>query len=204
MPTAFSTAERNRITSALRATALRLFGSQGLRRTSLDDLVRPAGIAKSTFYLFFDSKEALYLDLMLGRTAEVRRRVVDEALHRGTDTRDALRRFLTATAEVLRSDPLYRRLMTHPEEMEAVSARVSPAALARVGEDSPSAALERFLTQRRAVGDLPAVDPQVLTGVLRAVLVLPAHADELGPAHFPQILDLVIDLVATGLTRTEA
>jgi hypothetical protein len=34
----------------------------------------------------------------------------------GPDTREALRRFLRATVDELSTNPLWRRLMTHPEE----------------------------------------------------------------------------------------
>ena len=85
MPTPFSAEERARITERLLETGRRLFTTQGLRKTSLDDLVAPAGIAKSSFYAFFDSKEALYLELMLRQAPELHRQlaaVLDEAHRR--------------------------------------------------------------------------------------------------------------------------
>ncbi|WP_145026657.1 TetR/AcrR family transcriptional regulator [Paenibacillus sp. Y412MC10] len=42
----------------------RLFAAQGLKKTSLEQLTAATGIAKSTFYAFYDSKEAMYLDLL--------------------------------------------------------------------------------------------------------------------------------------------
>lgn len=199
MPAAFTEAERKRIARRLRKEGLRLFGSQGLRKTSLDDLVRPIGIAKSTFYVFFDSKEALYLDLMRHRMADVKRQVIDEALEKGTDTRDGLRRFLRATIEVLRTDPLYRRLMDEPEELDAVTAKVDPDA--DLGADNPATALMAYIAEYEA--DFVREDPAVIVGVLQTVLLLPVHAERLGPELFPEILDRVIDLVAAGLTNVE-
>jgi len=40
--------------------ALQLFLRYGIRRTSIDDVAREAGIAKGTFYLYFDSKDTLF------------------------------------------------------------------------------------------------------------------------------------------------
>jgi AcrR family transcriptional regulator len=42
------------------ASALRLFGQYGFRRTSIDDIAREAGIAKGTVYLYVETKEALF------------------------------------------------------------------------------------------------------------------------------------------------
>src|SRR6266849_4433660 len=40
--------------------AQNLFLRYGVKRTSLDDVVREAGIAKGTLYLYFDSKDVLF------------------------------------------------------------------------------------------------------------------------------------------------
>jgi len=48
--------KRSRILDAAQSLFLRY----GVKRTSLDDVVREAGIAKGTLYLYFDSKDALF------------------------------------------------------------------------------------------------------------------------------------------------
>ena len=69
MPSAFSEEERSQITEQLLDTATHLFSTQGLRKTSLEELTAPAGIAKSSLYAFFDSKEDLYFEAMLRRAS---------------------------------------------------------------------------------------------------------------------------------------
>lgn len=198
MPAGFTGTEKERIRGVLLDVGGRLFARQGVRKTSLEELVGPAGVAKSTFYLFFDSKEALYLALMVREAGEVRRRVIDGGLLAGADTRDGLRRFLHATLDEFAANPLWRRLIAHPEEMDAVARKITPGEAAKI-PDNPAAALAAFLADR--AGDLVAADPAVITGVLQAVLLVPLHADRLGdPAHYPQIVDLLVDIVATGLT----
>ncbi|WP_346148465.1 TetR/AcrR family transcriptional regulator [Nonomuraea recticatena] len=193
MPPAFSEAERARITEQLLATATHLFSTQGLRKTSLDELTAPAGIAKTSFYAFFTCKEDLYFEAALRQNEEVRRRVIGEGLHQGADTRDALRRFLRATVRELDTNPLYRRLMSHPEEMEAVAARLTPERMAAAG-GGPMADLVAFLGERLDG------DPHVLLGVLRAVLLTPLHAGHLGADLYPAVMERLIDAVAEGLT----
>jgi hypothetical protein len=42
----------------------------------------------------------------------------------------------------------------------------------------------------------------VIVGVLQAVLMMPLHRDRLAsPDLYPKILDLLIGIIATGLTR---
>ncbi|WP_166850365.1 TetR/AcrR family transcriptional regulator [Isoptericola sp. BMS4] len=202
MPRGFTAEERARITRALLDAGRSLFTDRGLRKTSLDELVAPAGIVKSTFYQFFDSKESLYLQLMLDEAGAVKAQVVDRALLSTDDTREALRRFLHATVDVLENNSLWRRLVTDPEELGAVAARLDPEQVAALGADDPSAALVDYVADRQRRGELVGDDPAVVVGALQSVLLLPLNTQHLSDTY-RQSLDLLVDLVATGLTTTE-
>ncbi|SHG95716.1 TetR/AcrR family transcriptional regulator [Streptoalloteichus hindustanus] len=198
MPRAFDQEERERITASLLAAGERLFTTQGLRKTSLDELVAAAGIAKSSFYAFFDSKESLYLELML-RQAPVLRAELNRALEL-PDSAEAVRHFLRGAIDVLHHNPLYRRMVTHPDEMEAVLRRITPERLAELKRTSLLPVLE-FIERAQREGRFAAGDPAVLEGVLRTVLLLPMHADQFDPAVYPRVIEAVIDIVSAGLTR---
>lgn len=47
-------------------TALHLFTEKGIKKTSIQDIVHEAGIAKGTFYLYFKDKYELQ-DVLLGQ-----------------------------------------------------------------------------------------------------------------------------------------
>jgi AcrR family transcriptional regulator len=59
MPNSGESAGKDKRTRILDA-AQSLFLRYGVKRTALDDVVREAGIAKGTLYLYFDSKDALF------------------------------------------------------------------------------------------------------------------------------------------------
>lgn len=46
------------------AAALQVFGDEGYHRASVASLVQAAGVARGTFYLYFDSKQAVFLELL--------------------------------------------------------------------------------------------------------------------------------------------
>ncbi|MBF6351179.1 MULTISPECIES: TetR/AcrR family transcriptional regulator [Nocardia] len=197
MPVAFTAQERAHITEALRASGHRLFSTVGLKKTSLAELVADAGIVKSTFYAFFDSKEALYLDLLLTHAQRVREATIDQGLHQGHDTVDALRRYLRAVVEVLAEDPLYRRLMSHPDEMALLQRKLTPEAVAAAGSNGMTE-LAEFIAAKQSAGDIVGDDPWVVVGALRSALLLVIHAEEFGAAY-PQVLDLTIDALTAGV-----
>lgn len=206
MPRGFTTQERDRISRALLAAGRDLFTRQGLRKTALEDLVAPAGIVKSTFYQFFDSKEALYLQLMLNEAGQVKNQVIDRALLSTDDAREGLRRFLHASLEVLETNPLWRRLVTHPDEMAAVAARLEPERIAVLGDNNPATALTAYVAERQRRGDLFGDDPDVVVGALQSVLLMPFNAAHIAAGDtgtYRKTLDLLVDVVATGLTTHE-
>jgi AcrR family transcriptional regulator len=204
VPRGFTAQERERIGQALLASGRDLFIRQGLRKTALEEVVAPAGIVKSTFYQFFDSKEALYLQLMLDEAGEVKTQVIDRALLSTPDTREGLRRFLHATLEVLENNPLWRRLGTHPEEMTAVAARLDAERMAAMGDTNPATALMEFVRDRQQSGELVGHDPVVAVGVLQAALLIPLNTQYLAdPSTYRETFDLVADAVATRLTTHE-
>lgn len=46
------------------AVARRLFADEGYHATSIDDIIAAAGIARGTFYLYFESKRAIFDELL--------------------------------------------------------------------------------------------------------------------------------------------
>jgi len=62
--------------------ALQVFAEQGYHQTSVTDLVQAAGVARGTFYLYFDGKSAIFHELLDQLLGDLRSRI------RGVDTTD--------------------------------------------------------------------------------------------------------------------
>ncbi|MCI8453195.1 MAG: TetR/AcrR family transcriptional regulator [Lachnospiraceae bacterium] len=64
MARGFTERERKNIKRNLLEACKRSWTQHGYRKTSLDELCRQAGISKGAFYLFFESKEALFCEVL--------------------------------------------------------------------------------------------------------------------------------------------
>ncbi len=60
----FSEREKEQIRDRLLAQGERLFTAHGIKKVTIDDLAEAAGIAKASFYKFYEGKEYLYLDIV--------------------------------------------------------------------------------------------------------------------------------------------
>jgi AcrR family transcriptional regulator len=123
---------------ALAEVALKLWAERGYDRTSVETIAREAGIAKGTFYLYFETKGALLLEVLrrnslvpnvLALIEDLKTRGLEEAVH--GFVRGAWRH-LDAQRELLLV--ALREMPTHlAEAREAVARVLVPAnqALAR-------------------------------------------------------------------------
>ena len=55
---------RDERTTQLIAAAKDVFAKKGYHATTVDDITRAAGVAKGTFYLYFDEKRAIYYEVV--------------------------------------------------------------------------------------------------------------------------------------------
>lgn len=64
MPIIFSQEDRTVIKDQLKEIAFKLFKKQGIKKTTISQLTKEIGIAKGTFYNFYESKEDLVIAIM--------------------------------------------------------------------------------------------------------------------------------------------
>jgi AcrR family transcriptional regulator len=88
--------------------AFDVFGEQGFARTRLEDVAQRAGVSKGTLYLYFDSKETLFREMVRAKAvAALREAEAFVESFRGTN-RELLVAFLKRMYRVLREQNLSR------------------------------------------------------------------------------------------------
>jgi transcriptional regulator, tetR family len=71
MPKIFSDREKENIVKSLLKTCKQSWTQYGYKKTSVDELCRQVGISKGAFYIFFDSKEALFCEVLFHVQKEI-------------------------------------------------------------------------------------------------------------------------------------
>lgn len=149
------------------ATAIALMEVQGANDTSVDDIVRRAGLSKGAFYYYFESKDLL-LDTLAGQAAEAARADIGAALAAaGNDTAARLGAVLRAAragaGEMMALRPAGSIYLARNS---TYLARLREAVGGVVG-----AAISDILAAGVRARELAAVDPRLVTEV---ILVLSA------------------------------
>jgi len=78
MPKTFSENERTYIRERLKDEAKKCLAQYGIRKTTVDELVKRVNIPKGTFYLFYESKERLLFDVILQFNDEIQSELLKE------------------------------------------------------------------------------------------------------------------------------
>jgi len=200
MPRAFTGTEKDEIRAKLLETGLACFTRYGLKKTTIEDLVKPVRISKAAFYHFFPSKEALFAELLLERFPAMQRRIVERSLRATKNTREAIVRFQQELVKEMEADELIQPIIVNPSELEQVIHGV-PDGMRGVANLDLGGPVFEWIKDAQARGEIIDGDPEVVGSMLGLVKFLPTHQDDIDPILYPRLLEAAINVVADGLTR---
>lgn len=199
VPRALTPAEREDVVRTLKQSGRRRFVNSGVRKTSISELAGDAGIGKGTFYLFFDSKEALYLALQEEDEQAIRAELVKELYALQERPREMFRRYLSFHFEVYANYPLLQ-VLWRPGEQEAIERKLPPQLL----EDQRQSRREFFTGLVQLFIDEGLVteeSPERLANFGEAAFALCQQQEQLGERVFAGFVDLLVDGLTVGLMR---
>lgn len=200
----FSDEERERIREQLIETGRELLLTYGPGKTTVSDITDPIGIAKSTFYRFFDSKSDLYLQIFR-REMEEFGETVQQELATVDDPREGLERLFRCYAEFAEENQLVQQTVIQGNYQETFRS-VDPEKLETVQQEGLAELLTLIEDLRaRSSGPLAEVDPITVLGLMGGSVGLMAlHRDEFDEyesGYYKQVQDVLITSLARGLTE---
>ena len=127
-------AKKRKKESELFSAAYELFTTKGMHNTAIDDIVKKAGVAKGTFYLYFKDKYDILNMLILQKSTGVIREALEETEKKSFDTfddkllffMDYIINFFTKNKLMLKlinknfSWGIYRKAIMKPEQNKEV------------------------------------------------------------------------------------
>ncbi|AWK51654.1 TetR family transcriptional regulator [Clostridium beijerinckii] len=196
----FTELEKEKIREELLEVAYRFFIDKGFKSTSLEDITSSVGIAKSSFYLFFESKEVLYMELLAHEGEQIEKQVWPKV--RGTeDISSAIKLYLNKMTLELESKILTQRLVYDLEEYKIVSRKLNPEYVGSQNLRSIIPLME-FIKSRQDSKEIIDEDPGVIAGVLRSALLIGSQKGDLQQYNYERIRELLFEAVANQIART--
>lgn len=187
MPKAFSENERNFIKQRLIEEAEHCLIRYGARKTTVDELVKRAGIPKGTFYLFYDSKELLFYDVFNKFHDEIHEKMRSELAYMQQDiSPSGLTRLIFDLYKQVEGSFMLR-FMTEGD-LEMMLRKLPPGAAVKHAEKDDFS-IEQLIS---SVPGLKTDRVRIFSAALRGVFLSMLHKREVGDEVFDDALRVMI------------
>jgi AcrR family transcriptional regulator len=193
MPKAFTKHEKELINKRLLEEGYRLFSAYGLKKTNIEEIAEAAGISKGAFYIFYESKEALFMDVIEQAETRVRQEVLAVIDLPGQSPRARLFAVLKKAFTLFRTMPilqfftgsdydlLFRRIPTETLQDHVANDRIF---------------INELITRCQQAGIPIQARSEQIIGLLYPLVLAILHEDDLGQDNPSESIDLLLELVA--------
>lgn len=185
MAKAFTEQEADIILQNLKAAARRYAASRGVRKTTVDELAREAGISKGAFYKFYPSKEMLFFEILEDMHTEIYAASAEVLKqNRANASADrAAEAVLTACKIMAESG-----MMDFMEQDAAFLLRKIPAEVQEKHYHSDEVHIKELLSN---AGLEPNGGMELAAATVRGLFLTVSHRENIGPLY-PQVLDMLV------------
>jgi AcrR family transcriptional regulator len=194
MPKGFTEQEKAWIRQRLTEQGYRLFSTYGLKKTTVEELSEAAGISKGAFYLFYDSKEALFMHVA-EETAEkrFRREVMQVVDLPGPSPRARLLVILQKIFSLFQSTPMLQYFSG--SDYNLLLRRIPPEKLQQhlAGD---LAFFQELIARCRLAGIPIQVPPEEIMRLLYVLVLGVMHRDDFGSDSLGGAMDVFLQLIA--------
>ncbi|WP_335871394.1 TetR/AcrR family transcriptional regulator [Bacillus sp. 2205SS5-2] len=194
----FSTHEKKLIRHQLIEKSTELFSIYGLQKTSISQITKKVGISQGTFYLFFSSKEELFFHVIQVEEDKIKNILQDDLDSPEFSVQD-LTNLLLKSLTLIENSPV---LLTVFEEqtLQQIMRKVSPELL-RDHFQKDESLLAPLINRWQKENVLTNYSIEVITGALRAFVLLLQHKKEIGEQYFLQTMNFLAKSIANELLR---
>ncbi|WFA07226.1 TetR/AcrR family transcriptional regulator [Bacillus sp. HSf4] len=190
----FSEKEKETIRLKLLQAGREQFAQWGLKKTSVSDLTKAAGIAQGSFYLFFASKEELYFEILQEEERKLRSKIEASFAKTG----QTFAQFLREALALLEDNP-YIRQMYDEELMEALFRKL-PEEKLKEHFTSDEDFFKPLIINAQENGWLIRKKPETIISLIRSLVLLSFQKRTIGAEHYEETIDLFIELIGQGLS----
>ena len=193
MPKGFTEHEKELIHKRLLKQGYKLFSAYGLKKTNIEELAEAARISKGAFYLFYESKEALFMDVAELAEKRYRQEILAAIDLPGPSPRARLLAVFKKAFALLKTIPILQFFTG--SDYDLLFRRI-PAEKLQEHLASDRMFFEELVTRCQNVGIPIRAQPEAISGLLYPLVLTILHEDDFGPYYFSGSIDLLLELIA--------
>lgn len=195
----FSERERIHIRKLLIEKGKELFGLYGLKKTSISELTEAVGIAQGSFYLFFDSKEELYFDVLSVEEQVIKSKLFASQPHllSGRVSKKDFAQFLLKAVELIENNPFMKTMFIGDDYDMLI--RKLPKEKMQEHIQNDHRQLEPLVKYWQEHKMMVQKKPEVIGGIFRTFIMMMLHKKEIGEDIHRETMQCLAECIAEGL-----
>jgi len=174
-----------------------LFSARGYKDTSVADITAAAGIAAGTFYLYYPSKEKLFMELFLEENVKLKHSIL-ESVDVDGEPLTVIQQLVQHNMAGMAANPILREWYN-----KEVFRKIEEHYRQENGLERVDFLYDIFLEVVRgwqARGRLRAdIDSEMIMALFSTVIVIDVHKEEIGIQYFPKVEEYLTEFILNGL-----
>ena len=196
MPKGFTIEEKEIIKNTLIEKGAEFFGTYGLKKTNIEDITNAVGIAKGSFYSFYNSKEELFIDVLGQAEKKFIKEMQILSKKMKASPKKTFKKFLKFHIQARKDNPiiqqiadknvrefLIRKLHNNPQLQQKLETYEYLPQLIKIWQKQ---------------GIVINKDPEILAGILKSIFTIGLDdeiIEYIGGKKFPEIMENILDLI---------
>lgn len=180
-------------------SAKELFSSKGFKDTSVSEITQKAGVATGTYYLYYTSKEQLFMEIYLAENDRLKHEILQSFDPDGEPLQEFLK-LMQANIDGMQANPILREWFNQ-EVFQKIEQKYNE----ENGLDRMDFMYDYFLdiirgwqTQGKIRAD---IESEMIMAIFSTIIVIDLHKDEIGFQYFPKVQEHLTEFIMAGLTN---
>jgi AcrR family transcriptional regulator len=180
-----------------------LFAANGFKDTNVSDITKKAGIAAGTFYLYYPSKDELFMEIYNVENVNLKHEIMSK-LDLDGNPMAVIGEMMRLNYEGMTANPILREWYNREVFSRIEKKFREQNSLENV--DFMYSSFTEVVKKWQADGKMrPDIDSSMIMAIFAAVVSVDLHKDEIGFQYFPALMGYLTDFVMNGLlTRPSA
>jgi AcrR family transcriptional regulator len=174
-----------------------LFCTKGFKDTNVSDITRLAGNATGTFYLYYPSKDALFMEIYIEENTKLKRKIM-QTIDLEADPIRVIKEVTMLNFQGMMENPILKEWYN-----KEVFAKIEQNFRKENGLEHVDFLYDTFIEIVKgwqASGKIRNdIDAKVIMAIFAAIVNVETHKDEIGFQFFPDVVDYLADFTMRGL-----
>lgn len=179
--------------------ARELFLKQGFKKTNISAITKQANVAVGTFYKYYSSKEQIFNQVYQAENEQAKRMIVSQ-IDDNQPPKQMIQQFLKAII-AMSEDNLILAEWYQNTEVSQILSNYNQEVDVWKNSFIYSVLIDNIKRWQAAGQFRKDIDLDTILALFNALVVVDIHKEELGSQHYPQVLELLADMIVDGLSE---